>query len=535
MKLFLTVVALSLFERPLLRYLRPQSPIMTRKQRPRPSGSSDRPLPILTDMVADRNKVTQQEHKVPQTGPTQFQMQVARPQAQLREVVQHIQPPQSRSDSDGITQIYAGEVPGRQCRRLPVQRTSEDAQTLHTARESDTSATKPDIQRVQQAQLEQATVNSVDSGSSESNPRANAPAGSTVAALTDYIRAAENQLHPEKQRTSNVGKALIDPQIQSNKLYADREAWRAGQLEEVRSFKQERAYSGDMDIPPSPSDFDLMPFLHTEKGQRWTELYGADQAGGPELAPRTCEACCLRQLPCTSTQDLIACISCAIGNQICTYPGAPPPPREVPQTCFASPSGKKTTTHIVPAAHGHAFEVRAGSRFRIVDLHGEQVVDFMAWCLPYTPSTEHLSMSYTRHAIGGSAPPQVGECLYTNRDEPMFKLVVDTVKTHDMLYMACNPGFYKRLGQEGHRSCATNVAEAMAGWGMQSWLEVVDPFNVFQNTPYYALKALGCSRASDYIELEALKDVVCAVSSCPFDADGFNGGKVTEVAVVTEL
>jgi uncharacterized protein YcgI (DUF1989 family) len=189
----------------------------------------------------------------------------------------------------------------------------------------------------------------------------------------------------------------------------------------------------------------------------------------------------------------------------------------------------------VPAAHGHAFEVRAGSRFRIIDLHGEQVVDFMAWCTPYTPLAEHLSMSYTRHAIGGSAPPQVGECLYTNHDDPMFKLVADTVKTHDMLYMACNPGFYRRLGQEGHRSCAANVAEAMAQWGMKSWSEVVDPFNVFQNTPYYSLKALGCSRAGDYVEFEALKNAVCAVSSCPFDGVGFNGGKVTEVAVVTGL
>jgi uncharacterized protein YcgI (DUF1989 family) len=231
----------------------------------------------------------------------------------------------------------------------------------------------------------------------------------------------------------------------------------------------------------------------------------------------------------------IACTSCAASNRVCTYPGAPPPSKQSLRPCFATPGGKKTETHIVPAAHGYAFEVRAGSRFRIVDLHGEQVVDFMAWCLPYTSSVEHLSMSYTRHAIGGSAPPQVGECLYTNRDEPMFKLVADTVKTHDMLYMACNPGFYKRLGQDGHRSCATNVAEAMASWGMESWLEVVDPFNVFQNTPYYSLKALGCSRAGDYVELEALKDAVCAVSSCPFDGDGFNGGKVTEIAVVTGL
>jgi uncharacterized protein YcgI (DUF1989 family) len=66
--------------------------------------------------------------------------------------------------------------------------------------------------------------------------------------------------------------------------------------------------------------------------------------------------------------------------------------------------------------------------------------------------------------------------------------------------------------------------------------EVVDPFNVFQNTPYYSLKALGCSKAGDYAEFENVlgKDLVVGLSCCPFEGEGFNGGKVTEVAVVTE-
>jgi len=161
----------------------------------------------------------------------------------------------------------------------------------------------------------------------------------------------------------------------------------------------------------------------------------------------------------------------------------------------------------------------------------------MAWTLPYSPgtNTEHFSASYTRYALSGSAPPQVGECLYTNFDRPMFTLVADTVRTHDLLFMACNPGFYARRNQPGHRSCAENIAEAMSPWGMKHWSEVVDPFNVFQNTPYYSIKALNCSKAGDYIEMRAEMDAVCAVSSCPFDGEGFNDGKATAVAVVTMI
>ena len=197
-------------------------------------------------------------------------------------------------------------------------------------------------------------------------------------------------------------------------------------------------------------------------------------------------------------------------------------------------NGPRTShTQTVRAAHGHAFEVKAGEHFRIVDLHGEQIVDFMAWVLPYKVSNEHLSMSYSRHHLGGSAPPRVGESLYTNKNEPIFKLIADPVKTHDMLFMACNPGMYAEQGLSGHRSCAENVTEAMRPWGMESWLEVTDPFNIFQNTPYYTLKALGCSRAGDYVEFKALKDAVCAVSSCPYDVVSFS--LITHAGVISSL
>ena len=52
------------------------------------------------------------------------------------------------------------------------------------------------------------------------------------------------------------------------------------------------------------------------------------------------------------------------------------------------------STHIVPAAHGYAFEVKKGEHFRVVDLYGEQVVDFAAW-VQGTDLVEKLSMAYT--------------------------------------------------------------------------------------------------------------------------------------------
>ena len=75
----------------------------------------------------------------------------------------------------------------------------------------------------------------------------------------------------------------------------------------------------------------------------------------------------------------------------------------------------------------------------------------------------------------------------------------------------------------------------MRPYGMQHYSEVVDPFNIFQNTPYYTIKGkLNSSRAGDYVELRAEMDTVVGVSSCPYTGDGFNGGKVTEIGVLVE-
>lgn len=196
-----------------------------------------------------------------------------------------------------------------------------------------------------------------------------------------------------------------------------------------------------------------------------------------------------------------------------------------------SPSHGTTKTHIVPASHGFAFEAKKGEHFRVVDLFGQQVVDFAAW-VQGTDLVEKLSMAYSRFHLDG-VNPAVGECLWTNKDEPILKVVEDTVKVHDMTFMSCFPEMYQKAGLKDHRSCAANIAEVMAPYDMKSYLSVTDPFNIFQNTPNYTLKPLNPSKAGDYIEFLAMKDVICAVSCCPYDLGGFNGGKITDVAVVT--
>jgi uncharacterized protein YcgI (DUF1989 family) len=198
-------------------------------------------------------------------------------------------------------------------------------------------------------------------------------------------------------------------------------------------------------------------------------------------------------------------------------------------SCFCT--NRHLTKTIVPAGHGHAFVVSKGARFRIVDLHGEQVVDLFAWV--YDPllsltTLEKMSTAYTRYHLRG-VTPTIGEHLYSNADRKLLRVVADTVRVHDMTFMACFPSMYSKTG---HRSCAQNVFEVMRKYGIGDILELPEPFNCFQNTPNYSLKAMGSSKPGDYIEFEALEGLVVAVSCCPYEVDGFNGGSITDVAVV---
>jgi uncharacterized protein YcgI (DUF1989 family) len=212
------------------------------------------------------------------------------------------------------------------------------------------------------------------------------------------------------------------------------------------------------------------------------------------------------------------------------------PPEATPLQNFCT--NRRLTKTIVQSGHGYAFHIGKGARFRIIDLHGEQVVDLFAWVhdpIRSLPASERLSVAYTRYHLSG-VTPAIGEHLYTNGDRKLLRVTADTVKVHDMTFMACFPEMYRKKGLKGHRSCAQNVVEAMdkAGWGgsCKSVLEVPEPFNCFQNTPNYSLKALGSSKPGDYVEFEALEDIVVAVSCCPYELDGFNGGCITDVAVV---
>jgi uncharacterized protein YcgI (DUF1989 family) len=197
------------------------------------------------------------------------------------------------------------------------------------------------------------------------------------------------------------------------------------------------------------------------------------------------------------------------------------------------PSPSPTQDIVVPAAHGRAFEARAGEYILVEDVAGRQIGDFVAFNAD--EPDEWLSPSHTRVALM-SMRLRPGDRLVSSRRRPMLEVVADTVGVHDFSVPACDPSRYEVFfGITGHRNCHENLAEALAPYGVDP-VQIRDPFNLFQNSPTSAAGALSLtepvSKAGDHIIFRALVNLVGAVSSCAQDFLPVNGFRITELRIL---
>jgi uncharacterized protein YcgI (DUF1989 family) len=191
--------------------------------------------------------------------------------------------------------------------------------------------------------------------------------------------------------------------------------------------------------------------------------------------------------------------------------------------------GDMSETLRVPAGEGRAVLLGEGQSFRVVDVAGGQVGDLFAFTA--ADPGEFASASHTRVAIG-KLFPRNGDPVLTNRRRPILSVLEDTSPGwHDMLYAACDPARYASLGAPGpHRSCAGNLAEALAGRGLEA-STVPQPINVFMDVrarPDGTLvSSPASSRLGDYLAFRATQECIVVLSSCPMDIVPISSGGIT--------
>lgn len=178
-----------------------------------------------------------------------------------------------------------------------------------------------------------------------------------------------------------------------------------------------------------------------------------------------------------------------------------------------------TETITVPAAEGRAVRLAKGQRLRIVTPKGAQAADFFAYNADSV--AEWASCPHT-WVTTFSIKLRVGDILLSRFRRPMLKIVEDGAKgCHDMMIAACDQFRYEFFGHKGpHANCADNLMTAMRRLGYEISV-VPQPVNFFTHTHIDAEGRLSSPpnpvALGAYVEIEALMDLICVVSACPFD------------------
>lgn len=186
----------------------------------------------------------------------------------------------------------------------------------------------------------------------------------------------------------------------------------------------------------------------------------------------------------------------------------------------------------VPARRGKAAFVAAGQGIKVINTHGDQVVD--TWAFRAGHMVEFMSMEHTRATLE-RIRPKVGDHLFTNKRRPILTILEDTSPgVHDTLMAACDNERFGLLGcTVYHDNCTDNLFAGMREIGLTP-PECPSPLNLFMNIPWDMEGKLDWgeprSKPGDYILLRAELDCVVAFSACPQDILPINGvsGNPTE-------
>jgi len=181
--------------------------------------------------------------------------------------------------------------------------------------------------------------------------------------------------------------------------------------------------------------------------------------------------------------------------------------------------------HTIPARRGRAARLSKGQSIKIVNTHGQQVVD--TWAFSTEDLREFMSMEHLRATLTRIFP-HAGDFLVTNRRRPILYFAEDTSPgIHDTLLAACDDYRYGLLDcTEYHDNCTDNLFAAMRNIGL-SPPECPSPLNMWMNIPVVAGGntewGVPASKPGDYVVLRAEMDCVVAMSCCPQDILPVNG------------
>ncbi len=190
-------------------------------------------------------------------------------------------------------------------------------------------------------------------------------------------------------------------------------------------------------------------------------------------------------------------------------------------------SGRVIADTVVPARQPWSAILNKGQVLRLVDLEGQQAIDFLCFNAEDPSERYHApnTIKVPRNIFLGK-----GSILRSSLARPMMTIVEDTCGRHDTIFGCCSFEVDEvRYGETNAECCQRNFERELAKHGLDKG-SVVPNVNFFMYVPVdsdgEAQIRESLSRPGDYVDLRAEMDLLAVLSNCPEelnDATGASG------------
>ncbi|MCP5083871.1 MAG: DUF1989 domain-containing protein [Alphaproteobacteria bacterium] len=198
------------------------------------------------------------------------------------------------------------------------------------------------------------------------------------------------------------------------------------------------------------------------------------------------------------------------------------------------PAGAVTVEDtVVPACAPWSARVAQGHHLRLIDLEGQQAIDFL--CFNADDPAERYHAANTI-----KIPCQLylgqGSVLRSSLARPMMTIVEDSCGGHDTIFGCCSFEVDEvRYGATNPECCQRNFERELAEHGLGPE-HIVANVNFFMNVPVkpdgHTAITVSQSKPGDYVDLRADMDVLAVFSNCPEALNAATGAGPSPVRAI---
>ena len=183
---------------------------------------------------------------------------------------------------------------------------------------------------------------------------------------------------------------------------------------------------------------------------------------------------------------------------------------------LAAPKGyRQAASVIVDPGGSWGARLDRGDRVRFIDLEGQQAVDFL--CYNARDTRDRYNAANTMK-MAENVYLNAGTVLYGEYATALMKIVASSCPNHDTIGGCCSAEMNQlRYGKRTH-SCRANFIHELGKFHLGEE-DIAANVNFFMSVPVGRDGRMAISdspsRAGDFVDVEALVDVIAVISNCP--------------------